>query len=274
MTLSMHPLFRRVILNERDAGPRPCVHPAEALQTAMVRAMAAHTRPQGCVDYTALGESREFAAARAAAEGLRLADPARLTSRAERLAFWINVYNALVLHAVVALRVRKRVTEVWNFFGRVSYRVGADVFSLDEIEHGVLRGNRRRLFPPLRPFGAGDPRRALAFDRPDPRIHFAVTCAVRSCPPVAVYRAAAVDAQLDLASRNFVNQEIVVDPGGSLVCSRIFKWYADDFGGRDALRSFLLRHLDDGPVRAAVAAAAPCTRFNAYDWRLQHAPCD
>src|SRR5437764_13882733 len=91
-----------------------------------------------------------------------------LADRRDRLAFWITVYNALVLHGIVRLGVRASVRRVWNFFGRVSYRVGGHVVSLDDIEHGVLRDNRRP-WPPLRSFGAGDPRRALAVRPPDPR---------------------------------------------------------------------------------------------------------
>ena len=274
MRVTLPGFLRRLVLND-GVPAAAAAHPAEALQSAMLRALAVHTRPRGCVDYAALRDSSEFRAARAAAAALRAVDVHALASHDERLAFWLNVYNALVLHAVVALGVRWRVTEVWSFFGRVSYAVGPHVLSLDDIEHGILRGNRRRVVPPLRPFRASDPRRALAFERPDPRIHFAITCAARSCPPVGVYRAADVHAQLDLATRNFVNQEVAMDDArGHVVCSRIFKWYARDFGDARDLRAFLVRHLDQGPVRVALQAdATPPFRFRAYDWSLQHAAC-
>src|SRR5256885_7071274 len=226
---------------------------AERLQRAMLAALGAHTDDRGRVRYTRLAVSEHFAAAEAAARALGGARLEALAARGARLAFWINVYNALVLHGIVRLGVRASVRRVWNFFGRVSYRVGGHVVSLDDIEHGVLRDNRRRPWPPLRPFGAGDPRRALAVRPPDPRFHFAITCGAASCPPVRVYRGDAIDTQLDLATRNFVNHEGVL-AGERLACSRIFKWYGADFEAAGGLADFLLRHLDDGPARRALAA--------------------
>ena len=243
---------------------------AERLQAAMLAALAAHLDADGCADYDRLGASAEFFAAVEAARALGGARPAALADRDARLAFWINVYNALVVHGIVALGVRRSVMRTWNFFGRARYRIGGLLYSLDDIEHGLFRGNRRRTLPPLRPFGPADPRLALAVTPPDPRYHFAISCGAASCPPVGVYRARAVDAQLDLATRNFVNQEVALE-GGQLACSRLFKWYRQDFEAAGGLGAFLLRHLDDGPARAALAAGAtPCERFAPYRWTLRH----
>jgi hypothetical protein len=238
----------------------------------MLAAVGAHLDADGRLDYERLAASAEMAAAVEAARALGGARPGALGDRGARLAFWINVYNALVLHAIVALGVRTSVRRVWNFFGRARYTIGGLGFSLDDIEHGILRDNRRRPRSLRRPFGAGDARRALAVAPPDPRYHFAVSCGAASCPPIGVYRAAAVDAQLDLATRNFVNQAVaLVD--GRLTCSRLFKWYRADFEAAGGLRAFLLRYLDAGPARAALAAGcAPCARFAPYRWTLQHEP--
>lgn len=265
--------MRRRVLNESAHGnavePGPA---AERLQAVMLAALGEATNASGRVDYAWLAASARFAAAVEAARALDGARLEALTAQHERLAFWLNVYNALVLHGIVHLGVRRSVLLVWNFFGRACYRIGGHVFSLDDIEHGLLRDNARRALPPLRPFRAGDPRRALAVTPPDPRYHCALTCGAASCPPVGVYRAPAVDAQLDLAARSFVNQEVTVD-GGRLTCSKIFKWYRADFEAAGGLRAFLLRHLDDGPAQAALTAGAgPCDVFRPYRWTLQHPP--
>lgn len=245
----------------------------EELQRRMLLLLGASTTPEGRVDYARLRASGELCEAVNCSRRLQHVDLSRLQTRAARLAFWINVYNALVLHGIIALGVRRTVWEVWNFFGRVSYRIGGFTFSADEIEHGILRGNRRRIIPPLRPFARGDPRLELTVNPIDPRIHFSITCGARSCPPVGVYRAAAIDQQLDLATRNFVNQEIVLNPQGRIACSKIFKWYRSDFDSVGGLPDFLLRYLDDGPVREAVArGVAPCQVFRPYHWGLQHPP--
>jgi hypothetical protein len=246
----------------------------EALQRAALSALGAAATADGKVDYVWLAASPEWTRAAGAARDLRHATLADLTGRSARLAFWINVYNALVLHAIVALRIRRSVHEVPLFFTRVSYLIGGFRLSLDDIEHGVLRANRRRHFPPFPPFGRLDPRGALALDSVDPRLHFALHCGARSCPPVGVYRAQAIDQQLDLAARNFINQAVFIDRAGRVTCSRIFRWYRDDFEAAGGLVPFLLRYLDEGPARRVLAASAPRLRWASYRWTLAHEPVE
>ena len=269
--------MRRIVLNDPCPEPGPSLDgdAGRVLQAGMLRLLGAHTGPEGTVDYARLAASAAFGAVVQSARLLQRVDLDRLPDRAGRLAFWINVYNALVVHGIVHLAVRRTTWEVWNFFGRVSYRIGGVVVSLDEIEHGLLRDNARRVFPPLRPFRRRDPRRALAVSPPDSRIHFAITCGAQSCPPVGVYRSADIDRQLDLATRNFVNQEVRLDGRGRIECSKLFRWYRDDFARPDGIRAFLLRYLDDGPVRTALARdVPPCGAVRPYRWRLQHPPAD
>jgi hypothetical protein len=249
----MRPFFGRIVLN--DTAPGPGLAPgaaAEALQRGMLGVVGGFTRPDGRLDYRALRGSRTA-----------------------RLAFWINLYNALVFHAVVALGIRRTVWEVRGFYRRVCYRVGGFVLSADDIEHGILRGNARHGWLGRRRFGTRDPRLALAVHPVDPRVHFAITCGARSCPPVGAYRAAALDQQLDLAARNFVNQEVQVDGQGRVACSRILQWYAKDFEATGGLGAFLARHLEPGPAREAVGGRArPCDVYRRYDWALQHEPAE
>jgi Protein of unknown function, DUF547 len=262
----------RVILNEPPLDQAAAASAqAEALAARMLHAFGTATDAGGRVDYASLRDSPDFADAAETARGLAAVRLGTLLARADRLAFWINVYNALVLHAIVALGVRRSVTRAWNFFGRAAYRIDGLVFSADDVEHGVLRGNHRRMLPPLRPFGAADPRRVLALRPPDPRVHCALNCGARSCPPVGVYRGEAVEAQLDAATRSFVNSEVVLE-SGRIVCPRLFKWYRRDFEPAGGLSAFLLRHLDDGPARRAIAdGAATAVRFRPWDWSL-HRP--
>ena len=268
--------FRRIVLNADDATRAPRgAEAAEALQQYALAALAAHTDVSGRVDYRALRASPAFAKVRAAAATLRRVDLKSMRERRAALAFWINVYNALVIHAIVSLDVRRTVHDVWNFFGRVSYVVGGVMLSLDEIEHGILRDNRQRPFPPWRAFGARDARRALGITPSDPRFHFAIICGAASCPPVGVYRAATIDAQLTLAVRNFVNTEVTLDAAGRVLCSRLFKWYRADFEAAGGLGPFLIEHLDGGRVRETLAGGArPCTRYRSYSWALQYPGAD
>jgi hypothetical protein len=262
----------RRVLNEPGAdGPPLGPEVAEALLLGWRRAVGAATDAAGAVDYARLAASSEAAAASVRARDLVRVDPAALAARPLRLAFWINVYNALVLQGVLAFAVRGTVHRTWNFFGRAAYRVGAGIFTLEEIEHGLLRGNAARAFPPWPVLAHRDSRLALAIAPVEPRIHFALNCGARSCPPVGVYRPAALDVQLELATRSFVNEEVTLDDRGRVACSKLFRWYGRDFGSPDALREFLLRHLDEGPVTAALRAGAPpCQVFRPYSWTLTH----
>lgn len=272
----MRPFFGRIVLN--DAAAAPGLAPAaaaETLQRAMLGVIGRFTRPDGRLDYHALRGSGEWAEAAARAGALQTVNLGDLGGRPSRLAFWINVYNALVFHGIVALGVRRTVGELRGFYRRVSYRVGGVVLSADDVEHGILRGNARHGWLRRRRFGARDSRRALAEHPVDPRIHFAITCGAQSCPPVGAYRADALDQQLDLAARNFLNQDVALDERGRVTCSRILQWYAKDFEAAGGLGVVLSRYLDAGPVRDAVGARArPCEAYRRYDWALQHEPAE
>ncbi|HSB41228.1 MAG TPA: DUF547 domain-containing protein [Methylomirabilota bacterium] len=272
----MRAFFGRIVLNDPAAGPGLAPEAAaEVLQRGLLALIGRFTRPDGRLDYRALRGSPEWTEAAARAGALAAVRPDDLGGRPARLAFWINVYNALVFHAVVALGIRRTVWELRGFYRRVCYRIGGLVLSADDIEHGVLRGNAVHGWLGRRPFGARDPRRALVIAPVDPRIHFAITCGAQSCPPVGVYRAAALDQQLELAARNFLNQEVQVDGRGRVACSRILRWYASDFEAAGGLGAFLARHLEPGPVREAVGGRArPCDVYRPYDWALQHEPAE
>jgi hypothetical protein len=272
----MRSFFGGIVLNQAGAaaGGEPLAA-AESLQRAMLAAIGAFTRADGRLDYGRLRASPEWAEAAARAGALSSVRLGDLDGRAPRLAFWINVYNAMVFHGVVALRVHRSVREIRAFFSRVSYRVGGFVLSADDVEHGILRGNGRHGVLRRRRFGASDPRRALAVEPVEPRIHFAITCGAQSCPPFGVYRAAVLEEQLDLATRNFVNQAVALDARGCVTCSRILRWYAEDFEAAGGLGAFLWRHLDAGPVRDAIAGRTrPCDVYRAYDWGLRPEPAE
>jgi hypothetical protein len=237
--------------------------------------IGAFTSPDGRLDYAGLRGSAAWTEAAARAGALQSLSLGDLNGRQPRLAFWINVYNAMVFHAVVALGIRRTVWEMRAFFARVAYRIGGFTLTADDVEHGILRDNAGHGLLRRRPFGTRDPRLALAVHPVDPRIHFAITCGAQSCPPVGVYRAAALDEQLDLAARNFLNQEVALDARGCVTCSRLLEWYAADFESVGGVGAVLHRYLDPGPVRDAVEARSrACDVFRPYDWALQHEPAE
>ena len=172
--------------------------------------------------------------------------------RETRLAFWINTYNALIAHGIIALGLHRTMWDVPDFFDRICCRVGSHLVSAGEVEHGILRGNRPHPLAITPPFGAEDPRRARSITPLDPRIHCAINCGARSCPPVRVYVPDQVDAQLDAAARAFVNREVALG-ADRLTVTELFRWFAGDFAERpDGVAGFLVRYLPEGPIRAAL----------------------
>jgi hypothetical protein len=193
----------------------------------------------------------------------------------EQMAFWINLYNTLVIDAVIQFEVEESVTEnllgIISFFQRAAYTVGGLRFSLTDIEHGVLRGNRGFPYLPGVHFDSADLRRKAVIPDVDPRIHFALNCASRSCPPIGVYSPDNLDFQLDLATKNFINSDAQLDNiRRKISLSSIFRWYQVDFGGGAGIIDFLIRHFSDDEIRDWIKENRDSVRmvFKPYNWGL------
>jgi hypothetical protein len=228
---------------------------------------------KGVVRYRAIRSSEAFEQYKDLTKGLRLFDLRSLRERNRRLAFWINIYNSAVIHGVIELGIEKSVKEVSGFFDRVTYEIGGFHFSLNEMEHGILRGNRRHPYRFLKPFRKKDPRMEVTVTPLDPRIHFALVCGARSCPPIGFYEADQIDFQLQLAAESFINspQVKIFPEEGAIFISRIFKWYKIDFGGSDgASIDFLLKLLDEGEKKTFLQQNRDKirVRYQPYDWNL------
>ena len=230
------------------------------------------------VDYAALRDSPAYAAYQAEClAALRQFKPDSLPTQNARRAFWINLYNALVLDAVITFDVQRSVTEgrlgTLAFFRRAAYVVDGQRVSLEDIEHGILRGNRGNPYVPGAHFASDDPR--LAWSLPlDPRLHFALNCGGRSCPPIRSYAPEKLDAQLELATRGFVATSVEIRPeANELWLSRILQWYGSDFGGREGVLDFLIRYLPDGERRDYLNGGRETLRlrYRAYNWELNSA---
>jgi hypothetical protein len=225
------------------------------------------------IRYQAIRGSEEFERYKDLTRGLRSFDLRSLESRGQRLAFWINIYNTGVIHGVIELGLKHSVKEFPGFFDRITYEIGGFWFSLNEMEHGLLRGNRRHPYRLLRPFPEKDRRREFAVIPVDPRVHFALVCGARSCPPIGFYEADQIEFQLELAASSFINspQVKILPQERAIFISMIFKWYKVDFGGTDAaLIEILLNYLDEGENRAFLRENKDRiqVRYQPYDWNL------
>lgn len=208
-----------------------------------------HVKADGFVDYRGfIRDSTEF---RQYLALLSAANPdADHWTRDEKMAFWINAYNAFTVKLIVdaypvaSIKDIKRgiafVNSVWDI---KFIQIGGKAYDLNNIEHDILRPKFK-----------------------DARIHAAINCASFSCPKLRneAYAADKLEAQLNDAMRGFIN-----DPLRNRVSakkaeiSEIFKWFRGDFV-RDAgsIRSYLNRYADE-----KLDSNGRISHLN-YDWRL------
>ncbi len=266
-------LWTRVPLNTGrvDGGKHP-ENVSQQMLSAIGELRDRYYRNDGTVDYEALKNSDEYARYRAVAATLRQVDPGSLGEDRQRLAFWVNLYNTIIVDGIIALGIRNSVKEVIGFFRKLSYRIGGHSFTPDDIEHGILRGNRRRPGGLLRQFGPLNSRKQYMVERPDPRIHFALVCGSRSCAPIKFYSPGRIDEQLDTAASNFINSsEVIVIPGEKRVLlSSIFNWYGEDFGGSRGALEFIERYIVDDDKREFLRQHKDEAQVDYlyYDWNL------
>jgi len=257
-------------LNQGDPGRVVTDNPAVAVETALEQTAARYYDPsRHRFDYGAAAVSEEYGALRRTADALADVNPDLIPDPPAAIAFWINLYNLLTLHIVLAGPIAASVRERDDFFTGPYYRVAGQALSLDAIEHGILRGNARR-YMGLKPlFSPGDPRLHWSLRTVDPRIHFVLHTATLSSPPLVALPTDRVDTVLENATRKQLAATVEVDQaGGTTRLPRLFRWYTGDFGASidDAL-AFIRQRLDDDRADALMHEDINI-EFHPFDWRL------
>lgn len=225
------------------------------------------------VDYATLRSSSAYVEYRETClSQLQQFNPQQLPTVYDRRAFWINLYNALVIDAVIAFDVQDSVTGgvlgPLAFFRRAAYTVAGRRVSLDDIEHGILRTNLGHPLLSGPHFPSDDPRMEWVLPL-DPRVHFALNCAARSCPPIRSYAAGKLSTHLDLAAQSFVNTTVTIRQG-KIYLPELFHWYRGDFGGRQGVLHFLIQYLEDDrrPELLSMRNGELRFRYTPNDWSL------
>jgi hypothetical protein len=231
---------------------------------------SAHFDADGTVcDYAALHASREHGRLAACLSGLDSFDPKRVRLGAQT-AFWINVFNAGVLRDAAELELLSGERDREAFFERARLKVSGQPFSLDDIYHGLLRGNLPKHGHLRSPMSRSDPRLAympIAFDE---RMHLALHTAARSSPALWVFKGGKLDVQLEEATQSYIQRTARVErEGARVVAPKLLQWYAQDFGGENGVRAFVLSRLDDASVDLAERhRGREKLKYADFDWRL------
>jgi hypothetical protein len=233
-----------------------------------------HVDDRGMVNYRRLLADRARLDSFAASMGTLSPEVYRAWSDDEKIAFWINAYNAFTLVAIInnypinstflgrRLYPENSIRQIGAVWKNKYYPVMGKKMSLDEIEHEKLRPEFN-----------------------EPRIHMALVCAAMSCPPLRnePYYGDRLSAQLDDQARNFLNNKnsFRIDRKRNEVhLSRIFSWFGTDFqktygatgiasgdGEEKAVLNFVSNYLEDKD-RAHVRTGNYSVKYFNYDWSL------
>ena len=184
-----------------------------------------------------------------------------------RLAFLFNLYNAATLRLIIDHYPVKSIKDIGSFFkgpwDQPVVRLFGNTITLDKVEHGILRKQYN-----------------------EPRLHLALVCAAKGCPPLRreAYTAERLNEQLDDQAKQFLGNALAfrIDRGNGVVYfSSIFKWYGDDFRARHAptggfaglnetnraVANFCAWYLSDAD-RKYLEAGGYAVKFLDYDWSL------
>ncbi|MFY0673130.1 MAG: DUF547 domain-containing protein [Bacteroidia bacterium] len=171
-----------------------------------------HVTVEGKVDYKGFEKDKERL--NEYLRSLKRENPYGVWSKNEKLAYWINVYNAFTVKAILDYYPVSSITHIKpknaNTIWKLKWiEIAGKQLSLDEIENDIIRPEFK-----------------------DARIHFAVNCAAKSCPPLRnkAYTADRLNEQLNEQTRKFINDKSMnkIDANKAEI-SNIFYWYADDF---------------------------------------------
>jgi len=162
-------------------------------------------------------------------------------SKEEKLAYWINAYNALTVDLILRNYPVKSIKDIKNPWKQRLWKLGDNMYDLDEIEHDILRNMN------------------------EPRIHFAIVCASYSCPKLQnkAFTADNLDKQLTNATKEFLadtNRNEISE--NSITISKIFDWFSKDFTKNGSLIDFLNLYTD-----VTISPNAK-KRYKDYNWAL------
>ena len=231
-----------------------CGAPAGAAgeaQDAFAGLLRDHVSAAGVVNYPGIKADPRLAEY---LDYLAAADPAAFATDQERLAFWINAYNALAIKGILDGLSPDGLFARVIFFRTTDYTLAGREINLYDLERDIII--------PLN----------------EPRIHFAINCASASCPilGVAPYVADRLESQLEAATRAFIN-----DPAknrfdlaaNTASISKIFDWFQADFErAAGSVQKYLASYVVDPEAAARLARDGFEVRYLDYDWSLNGTP--
>ena len=181
-------------------------------------------------------------------------------------AFWINIYNSFMRIKIKNPKDMKTYPK-FEFFSKDDIKISNLKLSLDDIEHKILRKSKLKLFRGyVTNIFAYGWERELRVKKLDNRIHFALNCGARSCPPISSYDDETISKQFEVSKKNFILNDSKFDSStNTLSVSRIFFWYLGDFQGKKGVIEI---HREIGIVPKDLDPGQIKLSFNTYTWEI------
>ncbi|XP_042504971.1 uncharacterized protein LOC122081770 [Macadamia integrifolia] len=199
----------------------------------------------------AAGALRRF---RSLVEQLARVNPTYLSSD-EKLAFWINLYNALIMHAYLAYGVPRSDLKLFSLMQKAAYTVGGHSFNAAAIEYVILKMKppvhrpQTALVLTLHKLKVSEDQRKFSIDTFEPLVVFALSCGMYSSPAVKIYTAKNVREELLEAQCDFIRASVGVSRKGRLLVPKMLHCFARDFVDDSNLTVWISRYLP--PQQAA-----------------------
>lgn len=179
----------------------------------------------------------------------------------QKLAFWVNIYNGFI--QVILTKNPEKYQDRGTFFKEKQINIGGQLFSFEDIEHGILRRSQHPLFLGyITRWFPDKTEKMFRVEKRDWRIHFALNCGAKSCPPVAIYDYERLDQQFDISTNRYLEKFSNYNGSAKVAfVTSLFSWFRGDFGGIEGIKGILIKNsiIPDKNVKLKTAQ---------YDWTL------
>jgi hypothetical protein len=185
-----------------------------------------------------------------------------LITDAQRYSFWINIYNGFIQD------ILKEKPELYDdrkkFFGAKQLNIMGDMYAFADIEHGILRKSQNEYgLGYIQKWFPAKWERKLRVKKRDYRIHFALNCGAKDCPPIALYKPLRINDQLNNGSDKYLSSSSIYNPQTKTIkITSLFSWFRGDFGGKKGTKKILKT------FGIIPKSTNPKLEYKNYDWTL------
>ncbi|EAS06294.1 glycoside hydrolase-like protein, putative (macronuclear) [Tetrahymena thermophila SB210] len=219
-----------------------------------------------------------------------------------KVSFFLNLYNILNIHSIIEQSKSNQAyqmsaAERADFYNKYKYNIAGQNYTLNDIEHGILRANDnfgnskfktfclilqgKSLSDKSKPrFQQHDARNKLCCQKTDFRIHFCLNCGAKSCPPIRVYDPENLHEQIELSTKSFIEQNVEIleirqIKSYKINLSMLFKWYKGDFAPNEqAILQLLCQYLSEQKKQTLSNILQKKIKYQinylSYDWTVNN----